>query len=112
ALHAWRMSQLPQRRDSNCADRALDALPSSAVASASMEFPSLDFSKIRTYPVAERANKVAVEAFAKPHAAGGSFRSFLDGLPDFLAVQDLRLVVSAIAAAVKNRRPVLLMMGA
>ena len=77
-----------------------------------MEFPPLDFSKIRTYPVADRANKVAIEAFAKPHKAGASFRSFLDALPDFLAVQDLRLVVRAMAAAVKNRRPVLLMMGA
>ena len=77
-----------------------------------MDFPPLDFSKIRTYPVADRANKVAVEAFAKPHTAGASFTSFLDSLPDFLAVQDLRLVVSAIAAAVKNKRPVLLMMGA
>jgi len=77
-----------------------------------MEFPPLDFSKIRTYPVADRANKVAVEAFAKPHTAGASFTSFLDSLPDFLAVQDLRHVVGAIAAAVKNHRPVLLMMGA
>ena len=77
-----------------------------------MEFPPLDFSKIRTYPVAERANKVAPEAFAKPHAAGGSLRSFLDGLPDFLAVQDFKLVVQAIATAVRNKRPVLLMMGA
>ncbi|MEQ1852488.1 MAG: hypothetical protein ABMA01_12970 [Chthoniobacteraceae bacterium] len=77
-----------------------------------MEFPPLDFSKIRTYPVADRANKVAVEAFAKPHKAGGSLRGFLDSLPDFLAVQDLRHVVGAIAAAVRNRRPVLLMMGA
>ena len=77
-----------------------------------MEFPPLDFSKIRTYPVAERANKVAVEAFAKPHTAGASFASFLDALPDFLAVQDLRHVVGAIASAVKNQRPVLLMMGA
>ncbi len=77
-----------------------------------MEFPPLDFSKIRTYPVADRANKVAVEAFAKPHTAGASFASFLDSLPDFLAVQDLRHVVGAIASAVKNRRPVLLMMGA
>ena len=77
-----------------------------------MEFPPLDFSKIRTYPVADRANKVAVEAFAKPHTAGASFASFLDSLPDFLAVQDLRHVVGAISAAVKNKRPVLLMMGA
>ena len=77
-----------------------------------MEFPPLDFSKIRTYPVADRANKVAVEAFAKPHTAGASFASFLDALPDFLAVQDFKLVVNAIATAVKNKRPVLLMMGA
>ena len=77
-----------------------------------MNFPPLDFTKIRTYPVADRANKVAVEAFARPHEAGGTFRSFLDRMPDFLAVQDLRLVVYSIASAVKNKRPVLLMMGA
>lgn len=77
-----------------------------------MKFPSLDFSKIRTYPVADRANKVAVEAFAKPHKPGATFASFLDSLPDFLAVQDLKTVVAAMAAAVRNGRPVLLMMGA
>jgi hypothetical protein len=77
-----------------------------------MTFPPLDFSKIRTYPVADRANKVAVEAIARPHEAGSSFRSFLDSLPDFLAVQDLKLVASAMVAAVKAGRPVLLMMGA
>jgi hypothetical protein len=77
-----------------------------------MEFPPLDFSKIRTYPVADRANKVAVESFAKPHVKGASFASFLDALPDFLAVQDFKLVASAIVNAVKHQRPVLLMMGA
>lgn len=77
-----------------------------------VRFPPLDFSKIRTYPVADRANKVALEAFARPHAAGGTLRSFLDGLPDFLAVKDLRTVVDAMAAAVRNGRPVVLMMGA
>jgi hypothetical protein len=77
-----------------------------------MKFGSLDFSRIRTYPVADRANKVAVEAFAKPHRAGGSVRDFLAALPDFFAVQDLRKTVSAIAEAVRNDRPVVLMMGA
>ena len=77
-----------------------------------MNFPPLDFSRIRTYPVADRANKVAVEAFARPHMAGASFSTFLDQLPDFLAVQDLRFVVKSIVEAVKNGRPVLLMMGA
>jgi len=77
-----------------------------------MRFPPLDFSKIRTFPVAERTNKVAVESFSSPHPAGGSFRAFLDSLPSFLAVQDLRAVAGAIATAVQNKRPVVLMMGA
>jgi len=77
-----------------------------------MNFPALDFSRIRTYPVADRANKVAVEAFAKPHQPGATLASFLDSLPDFLAVQDLKYVVNAMATAVRNGRPILLMMGA
>jgi hypothetical protein len=77
-----------------------------------MKFEPLDFSKIRTYPVAERANKVNADSFATPHTAGGSLRGFLDSMPDFLAAQDLRKIVSAIATAVRNKRPVVLMMGA
>jgi hypothetical protein len=77
-----------------------------------MKFEPLDFSKIRTYPVAERANKVNAEAFATPHAPGGSLRGFLEGLPDFLAVQDFRKIVTAVAKAVREQRPVVLMMGA
>jgi hypothetical protein len=77
-----------------------------------MKFEPLDFSKIRTFPVAERANKVNAAAFATPHAAGGSMRGFLDSLPDFLAVQDLRKIVAAISTAVRNGRPVVMMMGA
>ncbi len=77
-----------------------------------MEFPPLDFSAIRTYPVAERASKVAVEAFARPHKAGAGFASFLEALPAFLAVNDLRTVARAMAAAVRAGRPVVLMMGA
>jgi hypothetical protein len=77
-----------------------------------MKFAPLDFSKIRTYPVAERANKVSVEAFAKVAKAGGSFREFLDSLPDFLAARDLRSIIEAVATAVRGQRPVILMMGA
>ena len=77
-----------------------------------MKFEPLDFSKIRTYPVAERANKVNVEAFAMPHVAGGSLATFLDALPDFLAVQDFKKIVAAVADAVRKKRPVVLMMGA
>lgn len=77
-----------------------------------MDFPPLDFAQIRTYPVAERMNKVALEAFAQPHGRGGSFRSFLEKLPAFLAVNDLRKIVAAMAGAVRSGRPIVLMMGA
>src|SRR5712692_205220 len=77
-----------------------------------MKFEPLDFGKIRTYPLSERANKVAVEDFAKPHAAGGSLRDFLEKLPGFLAARDFKKIAADIANAVRNKRPVVLMMGA
>ncbi len=77
-----------------------------------MKFEPLDFSKIRTYPLAERANKVAIDDFGRVHRKGGTFAEFFDNLPRFLVANDLRKVVTAIAAAVKSGRPVVLMMGA
>jgi hypothetical protein len=77
-----------------------------------MPFEPLDFSKIRTFPVAERPSKVALDAAAGVHRAGGSLRDFLARLPDFLAVQDFRKTVQAVATAVRAKRPVVLMMGA
>jgi hypothetical protein len=77
-----------------------------------MHFPPLDFSKIRTYPVADRANKVAQDSFAAPHHSGRSFADFLQSLPKFLAVEDFKKVVEAWATAVRNGKPVVLMMGA
>ena len=77
-----------------------------------MKYPALDWSKIKTFSIAERPNKVAVEDFATPHTAGASFADFLSHLPNFLAATDFGRIVEAIAEAVRNRRTVLLMMGA
>ena len=77
-----------------------------------MKFPPLDFSKIKTYALAERSNKVAVEDFAGVCTKGGTLAEFLEKLPRFLVANDFRKIVAAIAAAVRNERPVLLMMGA
>jgi hypothetical protein len=77
-----------------------------------MNTPALDFSKIQTYPVAERCNKVALESFAKPHTTGSSFSAFLKRLPAFLSANDLRCIVEDLAEARRNNRPVILMMGA
>ncbi|HEX4086194.1 MAG TPA: hypothetical protein VHY22_14860 [Chthoniobacteraceae bacterium] len=77
-----------------------------------MKFEPLDFSKIRTYALAGRANKVAVSDFARVHPKGASFKDFMDGLPRFLAATDLLEVAGAMAGAARNGRPVVVMMGA
>jgi hypothetical protein len=77
-----------------------------------MNFEPLDFSRIRTYPLADRANKVALSDFAGVHEKGGTLAAFLEKLPHFLAANDFRAVAQGVADAVRNRRPVLVMMGA
>lgn len=77
-----------------------------------MIFEPLDFSQIRTYPVADRANKVASEAFAQPVPPGASFSTFFRSLPNLLAAAEFRKVVTAIVQAIQSQRPVVVMMGA
>lgn len=77
----------------------------------SMDFPPLDFSKIRTIPVASRAHKVQHAALARPWQRGGSLQQFLDGLPRILVGNEFRAVVEATVHAVRAQRPVVVMMG-
>jgi hypothetical protein len=77
-----------------------------------MDFPPLDFSRIRTYPIKERPNKTHLNELARVWNAGGSFAQFLDSLPKILIGNDFRAIVDATATAVRNRRPVIVMMGA
>ena len=74
--------------------------------------PGLDFTKLKTYPLAARRSKVNQAAFARPARKGVSFRAFYDALPDFLAARSLRLVASAIVEAHRRKKPVLWMCGA
>ena len=77
-----------------------------------MEFPPLDFGRIRTYPIKERPNKVHLDELARVWKAGGSFAQFLDSLPKILVGNDFRELVNATVAAVRHHRPVVIMMGA
>jgi hypothetical protein len=63
--------------------------------------------ELATYPLASRKSKVSVIDFAKPPAPNSSLIKFLDGLPNILAAQDLRAVLSAIHQAKRNRRAIL-----
>ncbi|MBI5686155.1 MAG: deoxyhypusine synthase family protein [Verrucomicrobia bacterium] len=77
-----------------------------------MDFPPLDWSRIKTYPLRERPNKVRAGEFARPWGKGGSLKHFLDSLPDTLAARDLRALAAAIAEAVRRKKPVVVCMGA
>jgi hypothetical protein len=72
----------------------------------------IEVSRLKTYPLQRRHSKVRVSDFAKIWKRGGSFKAFLDSLPDILAVRSLRDVAQAIVRAHHRRRPVILGMGA
>jgi hypothetical protein len=74
--------------------------------------PPADLSKVRTYPLAERRNKVAVSEFAARVDPAGSLEAFLDGLPDLLAVRTLRDLAAAISDSLARERPVAWAIGA
>jgi hypothetical protein len=67
----------------------------------------LSFQKLRTYPLANRPNKVHLEQFARSHRAGGSFADFLESLPRMLAAEDLRKIRDAILNSRRARKAIL-----
>jgi hypothetical protein len=68
---------------------------------------ALQLGAVRTYPLASRKSKVNVADFAKPPAANISISKFLDLLPNFLAAEDLRQLLSAIQRARANKKAIL-----
>jgi len=78
----------------------------------SRSYEPLDPRGAKTYPLASRPSKVQVADAARPWQAGGSLRAFLDTLPSQLAARDFRAIVTAILAAGRRGRPVILGMGA
>jgi hypothetical protein len=62
---------------------------------------------VRTYPLALRKSKVSFHEFAKPPGANSSLTKFLDSLPNILAAEDLRNLLSAIHSARKGRKAIL-----
>ena len=74
--------------------------------------PSLDFTKLKTYPAGSRKSKVNFKAFARVCCKGGSFRQFDDSLPNILAVNEFHAVADAMVEAHRRRKTVLWMFGA
>jgi len=72
----------------------------------------IDPSKIRTYSIKGRTSKVRLGDFARPHHKGGSYNDFFSSLPNILAAKNLKDVAAAVVQSRRNKRPVMLGMGA
>ena len=76
------------------------------------KFKPISLKSVKTYSITERRSKVSLSIFATPPAKADMFKTFIDKLPDILAVNDFRAVVKAIVKSRKNNRHVILGMGA
>jgi hypothetical protein len=71
-----------------------------------------DPTKIRTYSLKGRASKVRIDELALPHRQGSSFKEFFSSLPNILGAKHLHDVAAAVVQARRDKRPVMLGMGA
>ena len=71
-----------------------------------------DFADLTTYPLAERAHKISIEAFAKVVDPVDSLADFLAGLSDVLAVKQLRGLARDVVRSREAGRPVVWASGA
>lgn len=79
---------------------------------AEKKFRPLDFSKVRTYPLKQRFSKVRKSLLGKKVQKGARLRSFIQGLPDILAAQNLKEIARRIARAHRSDKTIALGMGA
>jgi hypothetical protein len=70
-----------------------------------------DLSKVGTRPLAGRPNLVDVSVLGRPTSPSDPARDFLAGLPDVLAVRDLRALASHVARASRGGHGVAVAMG-
>ena len=68
------------------------------------KYSPIDLSPLNTYSLKDRHSKVTTEQFAKPYAAGMSFRDFVNSLPKQLAGQDLPELVSRLVKSHQQER--------
>ncbi len=72
----------------------------------------IDTSKVRSYSLKGRESKVRINDFSRAHKKGGTFQDFFSSLPNILAAKHYKEVVAAVVQARRDKRPVMLGMGA
>jgi hypothetical protein len=73
---------------------------------------AFDPTKIKTYSLKDRASKVRLDELASPHRKGGTFKDLLSSLPNILAAKQFREIAASVVQARRDKRPVMLGMGA
>ncbi len=73
--------------------------------------PEAALDRLRTIDVTGRLNKVRADAFAALPRRGATFREFLDSLPGILEADSFRAVARHVAAAARQRKGVVWMLG-
>ncbi len=79
---------------------------------AKKNFPSLNHSKVRTYPLKKRFSKIQSSLLGKKVRQGLTVRALMEGLPDILAAQNFKAIARKIAQVHRSNRTILLGMGA
>lgn len=75
-------------------------------------FKPIDLSGLQTYPLSERKSKVSSDDFAKTWVKGSCISDFLDNLPNILAGNHIKTVISSIASAFEKKKTIVFAMGA
>lgn len=75
------------------------------------KYVPISIEKIKTCSLKSRKSKVRLDSLGVPFH-GGSFKNFLNSLPEVLAAKDFKTIVESIVKAKKTGRPVILGMGA
>ncbi|HPD60940.1 MAG TPA: hypothetical protein PKV48_04165 [Thermodesulfobacteriota bacterium] len=72
----------------------------------------LSLEGIKTISLKERNSKVSVNQFGRRYSRGATVSEFLEGLPQILGAQDLREIIGRIVKAKKEKKVIVLGMGA
>jgi len=70
------------------------------------KFPHLDLSKLKPTELSTRPSKVSLATLARPARPDSSFADFWRGLPDVLAVHELRELITYLAEAHRARKAI------
>jgi len=76
------------------------------------QFKPISLKNVKTYPIKKRQSKVSARDFGSSWTAGNTMGVWLESLPNILAGNDFRKVVNRLHIAVKEKKTIILAMGA